>query len=73
MSVTVVCPVCSLEVPDLAALASHLVGQAERSDDAHVMWLNRRVTRHRTSPADLERLLREELTGGGSSADRVAR
>lgn len=73
MSVTVVCPVCSAHAPDVAALASHLVEQAECSDDAHVMWLNRHVTKHRMSPAALEPLLREERAGGGSSGERVAR
>lgn len=73
MSVTVVCPVCSMEAPELAALASHLVEQADRSDDAHVMWLNRRVTKHRTSPAELELLLSEERVDGGSSGERVSR
>lgn len=60
-------------MPDLAALAGHLVDEAERSEDRHVMWLNRHVTKHRLAPVELRALLEEELQGGRSSGDRVAR
>ena len=60
-------------MPDLVALAGHLVEEAEGSEDRHVMWLNRHVTKHRLPPAQLHVLLEEELGGGGSTGDRVAR
>lgn len=67
-----ICQVCGLAAGDVATLAAHLVERAEASDGRHVMWLNRNITKHRTSPADLERLLAEGL-GGGESSDRVRR
>ena len=73
MDARIVCPVCTTEVADLGVLASHLVELAEESDIGHVMWLNRHVTKHRTPAAELELLVAEELGGGGSSGDRIAR
>lgn len=73
MDESVVCPVCGIEIADLAALASHLVELAEASDGLHVMWLNRNATMHRVSAADLESLLADALADGGSSSDRIRR
>jgi hypothetical protein len=36
------------------ALAEHLVLEAGRSDVAHVMWLNRNVTKHRVAADELD-------------------
>jgi len=58
---------------DLASLAAHLVGEAGRSDIAHVMWLNRNVTKHRVDAAGLAALLEQDRDGGSSGADRVGR
>jgi hypothetical protein len=73
MDESVACPVCGIELADFAALASHLVEQAEASDGRHVMWLNRHATKHRTSASGLELLLTEALAEGRSSSDRVQR
>lgn len=67
------CPVCGMAAANLAALASHLITRAEASDGPHVMWLNRRVTKHRTTAAALEPLLAAALAGGGSSGGRINR
>jgi hypothetical protein len=71
------CPVCNEEFPldDIVALAAHLVAQANASDDHHVMWLNRYVTKHRVGQADLAELLQGVLTNGTppSSTSRVER
>jgi hypothetical protein len=37
------------------------------------MWLNRNVTKHRSTPEELEPLLAETLRGDGSRGDRVKR
>jgi hypothetical protein len=73
MGETVSCPACGLTAADLGALASHLVEQAEASDVGHVMWLNRHVTKHRTSPARLEPELAAVLAGENPSGDRIKR
>jgi hypothetical protein len=62
-----------LPVEDLGSLAAHLVGEAERSDIAHVMWLNRNVTKHRAGVAELAALLVRYGDGGLAGEDRVAR
>lgn len=67
------CPVCGLAVEDLGSLAAHLVGEAERSDIAHVMWLNRNVTKHRVGVAQLAALLEQYGDGGLVGDDRVPR
>jgi hypothetical protein len=67
------CPVCGLAADDVRGLASHLVEQAEASEGRHVMWLNRNVTKHRSSPDELEPLLAETLRGEGPYGDRVKR
>lgn len=73
MTETVPCPVCGLTAADLGAVASHLVERAEASDGAHVMWLNRHVTKHRTSPALLAPELAAVLAGESPPGDRVVR
>ena len=67
------CPVCGLSVEDLDALAVHLVGEAGRSDVAHVMWLNRNVTKHRVGAARLAALLEQHADGGPTGEDRLTR
>jgi len=62
-----------LSVEDLGALAAHLVREADRSDVAHVMWLNREVTKRRVGAAELAVLLERDGTGPPSGEDRVAR
>jgi len=70
------CPACtaSFDEGDWAGLAGHFVERADDSDASHVMWLNRRVTKHRTPPAELAGMLRTALGSGGTPpGDRVAR
>jgi hypothetical protein len=67
------CPVCTLEMPDVPGLACHLVEQADRSEVAHVMWLNRRVTKRRVAPSELEALLEAQVRGDLPPSERVAR
>jgi hypothetical protein len=65
--------VCGLSVEDPGGLAVHLVGEAEGSDIAHVMWLNRNVTKHRVDAARLAVLLEQYASGGPVDEDRLAR
>jgi hypothetical protein len=67
------CPVCGVSVEDLDQLAVHLVGGAESSDIAHVMWLNRNVTKHRVDAARLAVLLQRFADGESAGEERVAR
>jgi len=67
------CPVCAAPAPDLEALAAHLVERAEASDGRHVMWLNRRVTKHRVSAEELAPLLAGALSGRTVGSQRVRR
>jgi hypothetical protein len=62
-----------LEPASWVGLAEHLVEQAGRSDDRHVMWLNRTVTKHRTDVEGLVPLLRAALAGEDPTAERVRR
>jgi hypothetical protein len=55
-------------------LAAHLVEQADASEDRHVMWLNRNITKHRVDARELARLL--ELAARGerpADQERVRR
>lgn len=70
---SLICPVCESAFKDLSSLSVHLVEMAEASDGAHVMWLNRNLTKHRTSTVELERLLAAAMDGGGISSDKVKR
>jgi hypothetical protein len=65
--------VCESRLPSWERLAEHLVERAAASDDRHVMWLNRNVTKHRTDAAGLVPLLREALAGEGSTGERIRR
>jgi hypothetical protein len=76
--VNAVCAVCGVTVDGVDALAEHLVLEAGESDVAHVMWLNRNVTKHRVTAADLAILLRQEtsdpnVAGPDGGEDRVNR
>jgi len=61
------CPVCWAEFGTGAyeALAGHMHGEAERSDVNHVMWLNRNVTKTRTSREELAVMLRRYMDVAG--------
>ena len=69
------CPVCGIPLPaaSWAALAEHLVEQADLSEDRHVMWLNRNVTKHQTDVDGLVPLLQAALAGDGPTGERVRR
>lgn len=73
MDAVVACPVCGAGVTAVRALAEHFVELSERSDARHIMWLNRNVTKLRTSASDLEPLLVAALSGGRPVAARVRR
>jgi hypothetical protein len=73
VSQSVDCPVCGLAAGDVLGLATHLVEEAEASEGRHVMWLNRNVTKHRSTPTELEPLVAKTLSGEGSGGDRVDR
>lgn len=71
------CPVCEqvLAAGGYLALGEHFVALAERSDGQHIMWLNRRVTKHRTDAPALAGLLKMFLEEGRSpsTTQRVER
>lgn len=67
------CPVCGVSVGGVGALAEHLVVAAAASDGHHIMWLNRNVTKQRTTAALLEPLLAVALAGGEPGGERVKR
>jgi hypothetical protein len=69
------CPVCGVAIEPASwdALAAHLVGQAAASDDRHVMWLNRNVTKHATDAGHLALLLEQAHGGAPDDAERVRR
>jgi hypothetical protein len=68
------CPVCGTATAGGApALAAHLVEQADKSDGAHVMWLNRNVTKHQTGAVELAALLLAWASATPSEQDRVKR
>lgn len=56
-----------------AALADHFVAEAADSDVAHVMWLNRNVSKFEVDAAQLAELLRDHADGRPMERDRVAR
>jgi hypothetical protein len=68
-----VCPVCAEVTKSLSSLAAHLVDRAEESDAAHVMWLNRHVTKHRMPAEELQPLLAAVLAGAPLPGPRVRR
>ena len=67
------CEVCGSPVDGFAGLAGHLVEQAARSDGAHVMWLNRSVTKRRVSADELRDLLERRTAGVATGEERVQR
>jgi hypothetical protein len=72
-SIASACPVCGLTTATVEGLARHLVDRAEESDVAHVMWLNRNVTKHRTDAEHLATLLRRLAVGRPVGEGRVER
>jgi pyrroloquinoline-quinone synthase len=54
------CAVCGLAFPtsDYEGLSRHLFELADKSDPSHVMWLNKNITKKKTKPVELQRLLR---------------
>jgi hypothetical protein len=68
-----VCAVCTLTVGGFEALAEHFVAEAAGSDIAHVMWLNRSVTKHRVAPTELAVLLRRQAQGSATGEEQVRR
>jgi hypothetical protein len=68
-----VCPVCGAAPGSVEGLAEHFVAQADDSDIAHVMWLNRNVTKYQVAAGELTVLLRHYADHGPSGAGRVAR
>jgi hypothetical protein len=68
------CPVCGVESGEGSrGLAAHLVERAACSDGAHVMWLNRNVTKERVGVEKLAALLDNLFATGETSAARVRR
>ncbi len=70
------CPVCGMTVAigrPPRALADHLVEQAGASDGAHVMWLNRNVTKYRTGATELAGLLGTWASTRSTGQERVKR
>lgn len=68
-----VCRVCGAAPGSLPALAEHFVAQAAASDIAHVMWLNRNVTKYQVGASELTVLLRRYAAHGPAGDGRVAR
>ena len=54
-------------------MAEPLAERAGASDDRHVMWLNRNVTKHKTSVDALVPLVRAAVAGEGPTGERVRR
>lgn len=69
----IVCTVCGASTDDFGGLAGHFIGQADGSDIAHVMWLNRHVTKFEVDAATLAEMLRRHWEGRPTGGDRVAR
>lgn len=67
------CDVCGETVDGWDGLAAHLVERAAQSDPAHVMWLNRWVTKRRVGANELRALLEEQAAGGATGEERVRR
>ncbi len=67
------CEVCGLTAGGLEALAEHLVAEAAASDGAHVMWLNRSVTKYQVDAVELAALLRRRAEGRPTVGERVNR
>ncbi len=67
------CPVCGFTTEDMSSLAAHFVGEADRSDVGHVMWLNRNVTKNRVDADRLAALLEQHAGGRLTAEDRVNR
>lgn len=72
-SESLACAVCGASADGFGGLAAHFVAQADGSDVAHVMWLNRHVTKFEVDPETLAGMLRRHAEGRPTGGDRVAR
>ncbi len=66
------CPSCGTSFQrhnDFDGLADHFVVKAGQSDAAHVMWLNRNITKNKSDRRTLSRLLTEFFNVGGGSLE----
>jgi len=69
----VCCEVCGRTFDEVADLATHLIEEAGHSDVAHVMWLNRSITKRQVDVEELTRLIRARAAGGAGNEPRVGR
>jgi pyrroloquinoline-quinone synthase len=62
------CAVCGTAFPvgEYDSLSRHFYELAERSDPGHVMWLNKNITKKKTNPAELAKLLRADFQIGST-------
>ena len=67
------CEACGEGMDALGDLAVHLIDRAGASDAAHVMWLNRNVTKRRVDAVELTSLLQARAEGRRVDTDRVER
>jgi pyrroloquinoline-quinone synthase len=69
------CAACgsTFELGDYSTLASHFYKLAENNDVAHVMWLNRFITRKKIDEKTLAKLLSEYFSLKGSSLQKWIR
>ncbi len=67
-----ICPACGEKSIDNTAsfLSRHFFSKAQLSDPAHVMWLNRNISKDRLSEETLDQYFKEyfDLSGGGLAA-----
>ncbi|MGH9124992.1 MAG: C2H2 type zinc finger domain-containing protein [Acidimicrobiales bacterium] len=70
---SIACGVCGATTHGFGGLAEHFLSQADQSDVAHVMWLNRHVTKFEVDPATLAEMLSRYAEGRPTGGDRVAR
>ena len=56
-----ICPVCGVKINEdaMTTLSSHIYSEALSSDPAHVMWLNRVISRKRLTEDELTKKMVE--------------
>ena len=56
-----ICPVCGVKIKDaeMTTLSSHIYSEAQSSDPAHVMWLNRVISRRKLTDDELTKKIVE--------------